>query len=167
MKTLKSLILLLSLSFLWPVPSRAQDPVWPSNWQGIWDFDHSKKICDGGAILEHWSERDTICAGTPILELGGDCSGGALSDVTVHVVCTEPLAYFDCLWTVDTEMYATITGTSIHGTIETNTTYSILCGLPDTCTLDEFWGNLVSPTPEPCLPVPVTDASWGTLKASY
>jgi hypothetical protein len=150
---------------LWSAPSQAQDPVWPSSWQGIWEFSHKVSDCDGGPILDSYTERDTICAGDFILEPGQDCSN-TISDTYIHLECSRPEAYFDCIWTVDTVFSIRRSEDTIFGTIRTSYSSSIpYCST--SCRVDVVSATLVSADPEICSAVPVTDESWGTLKASY
>jgi hypothetical protein len=165
MKIPQFLLLLLSISFLGPTPSRAQDAVWPSSWQGIWDFSHKVSDCGGGPILDSYTERDTICAGDPILETGQDCSG-TISDPYIHVVCSRPEAYFDCIWTVETTLSVRRSEDTISGSIQTAYSSSIeYCSA--SCRVDIVSATLVSAGSHLCAPVRGVDESWGTLKASY
>jgi hypothetical protein len=164
MKFFQFSILILSLSFLWTTPSYAQNPEWPSSWQGIWDFDHQVVDCDG-SFLVAWTEPDTICTGTPILDSGQDCSG-TTTDTSIHVVCSQQEIRLDCVWTVETEMYATKTDDTIQGTIQT--TYSSSWELCENfCRQDHISANFVSANSGPCSSVPIAEGSWGTLKAKY
>ncbi len=167
MKTLRYALLPLAVLLLFATPARSQTVEFPSSWEGIWDFDITEKDCNTSAILDSYTERDTICAGSTINEQGEICTG-YINETGIDVVCGQSAEPFpDCGLTITVTIQGSKSGNSIFGSSETTFEYTPNCGLPDTCQHQDLQGTFVSTNPGLCPSVAIGDKSWGAWKARY
>jgi hypothetical protein len=167
MKILRTIFLPIIVILLFAAPARSQTVEFPASWEGIWDFNITEKDCTTSAILDSYSERDTICAGSTINDGAQECFG-FINDTEIDVVCNQTTEPFpDCVVAVTVTIQGAKSGNSINAQFKTTTTYTPSCGIPDSCVQEDLEGTFVSTNPGLCPSVALGDESWGAWKARY
>jgi hypothetical protein len=139
----------------------------------VWDITTIERVCGNPDIVNQVTERDTLCAGYPILDIEDglppgvvfECSG-TVTDTEFDLTCTTSFSEGDCSVTVTFSGSATRTGETYQGVETITFDYSPECGLiPDSC--KEYTTTGTRTGEDPDCTVPVERATWSSIKARF